>query len=195
MNKRLLIFITEGETDQEFYQALIDAEKAKRKVTKFRFDKIRHECAYGIGRLQKKIPNKIKRLYLDDPQYDGFFKVAVLAYDKDVFYASNPPLDREQLIDDLKGMGINLVITIEADKTIEDFFVIDFEGIKKFLRKPKHYKRPQGTGLMILKKMFKESGRVYLKGKKVEGLISSLDIKHISEKLFDVFAALFAELF
>lgn len=39
---------------------------------------------------------------------------------------------------------------------IEDFFLLDIEGIKKYLKLPKKYKIPNKTGLELLKQIFRD---------------------------------------
>ena len=82
------------------------------------------------------------------------------------------------------AIGANKIIEIIAKNTIEDFFLYDIEGVKKFLKLPKSYKvNRKKKGLKTLKKMFEDANRVYFKGEKVEGLVKALDKKLILSKI------------
>lgn len=81
---------------------------------------------------------------------------------------------------DFKNAGADKLIEIIADKTIEDFFLYDIDGIKNYLNLGKSYKVSfKNNGLETIKKMFEDANRVYFKGERVEGLVKSLNKKLI----------------
>ena len=168
--KRLLLMITEGPTDEEFYKKVIDIVRKKNNCSKFNFDEIKYMCSNGIGNMHKNMLSKFKFELCDD---------------KDVFKQNNtnPPINRTKMKEDFEKYGANKIIEIIADNMIEDFFLLDIEGIKKYLKVKKNYKNSSKKSLELLKQIFKDGSRVYSKGTKATGLISSLDMPFILGKI------------
>lgn len=192
--KRLLVIATEGETDAEFYKKVLSTIKLNNDRINFNFDKIDYICAQGISGFAKKIPNKFKNKFAT-VEFANYEKIVCLCYDLDVFsLEQKPPVDRDKLENDLKAIGVDQVIHIKADKTIEDFFLIDIEGIKRFLRLPRRYKLPNKSGLELLKQMFKDASKTYFKGERVSGLVDALDICLILTKICKQLSVLCNEL-
>lgn len=177
--KRLLVIISEGPTDQEFYKKVLDTIKKVNGNGNFNFDKIDYILAKGISNFARKTISIFKNRFCI-PEYDDYEKVVCLCYDLDVFSFNNkPPVDRVKMKKDLYQVGADKVINILANKMIEDFFLLDIEGIKKYLKLPKKYKIPNKTGLELLKQIFRDKDRLYIKGEKVEGLVDCLNIEKI----------------
>jgi hypothetical protein len=176
---KMIWVVTEGQTDEEYYKQIIREIRKNNDNVPFSVDKIKHTCAKGIGRFEKKIPNVFKKDIIKAfPEHD---KVVFLCYDQDVFqFASKPPVDRKRLESTLKECGASKVYHIRADKTIEDVFMKDPEGIKNHLRLSQNYRiNTSLSGLDMIKKMFKDANRTYFKGEKTEGLIEALDLTRI----------------
>lgn len=178
-----MLIVTEGETDEEFYKKLLNHIKVISKVPRFPFNSIDFVCAKGIGNLQNKIVNIIRSRLFNSEETIETEKTIVLCYDLDVFeYNQNPPIDREQVIKDIKSLGKCKIIKIEAKNMIEDYFLIDFEGIRKYLRLKPNY-RLKLSGYEGLKKMFRDGGKTYFKGEKVEGFIEKLNLGKIFSEI------------
>lgn len=183
MNKRVMLVVTEGETDREFYKKMLQHIRAKLDFGRLPFDNIEFECAKGIGNMQNKIIRIIARKMFSSEDKENVKRTIVLCYDRDVFeYNQNPPIDRDKLVKDILNLGDCDVIKIEANRMIEDFFLYDFENIRKFLRLKKSYKLKL-KGYEGLKKMFKDSGKTYFKGERVEGFIDKLEMDVIIPKI------------
>jgi len=176
---KVIWIVTEGETDQEFYKKIIAQIRQNFNGKPFAVDKLKFYCAKGIGNFSKKIPKTFENDIVS--KYPEEEKIIFLCYDVDVFdYAAKPPIDRKKVVKDLKRLGAKKIYHIKADKTIEDFFLIDEQGITDFLRLGKKYKVKKGLkGLELLKRMFKDANKTYFKGEKTEGLIEALDLKLI----------------
>lgn len=171
-----MLIVTEGQTDREFYKKILEFIKIKGEINKFPFETIDFICAKGIGNLQNKIINTIKDRFLSFDKIPETEKTIVLCYDLDVFeYNQNPPIDRVKVIKDIEALGDCKILKIEATNMIEDFFLFDFEGIKKFLGLKKNYKL-KNKGYEGLKKMFRDGGKTYFKGEKVEFFIDRLNL-------------------
>ena len=195
--KRILIMVTEGQTDEEFYKKVTIHTKNKCNCKRYCFDEIKHMCAYGIGKMDSKILAKFNFEICQSEKYKNSEKVVCLCYDLDVFKVNkkNPPIDREKLKKQLYNYGADKVIEIIADDMIEDFFLFDIEGIKKYLNLKKKYKLPKKReGLELLKKMFKDGNKIYSKGDKAAGLIDSLDFDLILSHICDQVSKLCDEL-
>lgn len=189
-----MYIVTEGETDEEFYRLLLEQIKQNTGHKMFPFAQIDYVCARGIGKFETKMFNKIKNWWTSSDLINKSEKIIVLCYDLDVFeYQQKPALNREQFVQKINELGPCRIIKIEAKNTIEDFFMFDFEGIRKYLRLPANYKQKE-KGLLGLNKMFKDARKTYFKGAKIEGFIKSLDFdlilsgieSQISE-LYDLF--------
>jgi|SRR5690554_614568 len=190
----IIWFVTEGETDQEFYKKLINYIRELHHNKPFKVQKIDFFCARGIGNFSKKILRAFYGQIVRN--YPNYKKIVFLCYDTDVFeYTAKPPIDRKKIIEALKEMGADQVHQIKAKRTIEDFFMIDQEGIQKFLRLSNKYKISSGlTGLKKIVKMHKDAQKTYFKGEKSEGLIDILDMELIMSKVGDKFLTLCKEL-
>lgn len=180
-SKRILVFITEGPTDEEFYKAINARIKEIHRQKKFNFDKIMYICACGIGNMHKKMLCKFKTEVVYNEKYKEYKKIVCFCYDLDVFKKNiqSPPINREKMKKDFYEAGADKIIEIIADDCIECFFLKDIEGIKKFLKLGAKYKVPNKKGLDLIKQMFKDGNRIYYKGAKVEGLVKALNINLI----------------
>ncbi|MDD4156512.1 MAG: hypothetical protein PHY08_08075 [Candidatus Cloacimonetes bacterium] len=171
--------VTEGETDEEFYKKVVGQLRQNFDGQQFKVDKLDYYCAKGIGNFAKKIPNTYKNKIVSKyPEQD---KIVFLCYDTDVFdFSLKPPINKNKLAKDLKALGAKKIYHIKADKTIEDFFLVDSTGIINFLRLGKKYKvNKSHKGLDLLKKMYKDANKTYFKGEKTEGLIDALNLNLI----------------
>ena len=192
--KKCVVIYTEGETDEEFYNMVLETIKEKMPMRKFQVDVLKKSCITGIAKFQKKVVNKFKKEIAVN--YSKEYEIIVfLCYDTDVFeFGVHPPVDRERLEKDLIKEGATKVIHLKAKRTIEDFFVYDIDGIAKFLK----IKKPQNmsglTGLQKIDKLFAKANRIYQKGYKCTGFIQSLDMDKIFPKICNEIKPLCIEL-
>jgi len=178
-NKILVCVYCEGATDDVFYKRVRDHIKSKTLDKRFCVDKIKSFNIKGISNLQTKVGRKFRNEIMV-AEFEVYKKIVVLCYDKDVFeYSSQyPKVDREKVKKDLLESGADTVIEIVADKSIEDLFLIDKESIFKTLKlSPRDLKG--GTGYEKLKNLYKQAGKVYYKGEKVEPFVEKFDIEKI----------------
>lgn len=177
-NKKRVAFFVEGPTEIEFYKA----------VVKYAHDimGIQLDCAFdwvdmsGIGNYKKDALRKFKTLQRNNP---GAIIYVMLCIDTDVFeFSKKPPIDKFAVKASLEEEGAKKVVFIEAQYSIEDWFLSDFEGVISYLGLPKNTKHIKGKGQMVLKKLFKNANKVYVKGSSTENFIKSLDIGKIMRK-------------
>ena len=198
-----IVIIVEGDTEVEFYKLVKDHIKAD-KVKELGENYFKNHYAFekivnlhGIGNFQKDAKEQFDKIRekndkkiskLEEQGKNVAFEYHIfLCIDTDVFeYDKNPPLDKEKLKKDLLNSGEDVVEVsyIEAKKSIEDWFLDDLDGIKKFLKLksiPKGYKS-KSTGYEKLKHIFKNAGKSYVKGNKVEGFVKKLNVPSIIKK-------------
>ncbi|MBE6842810.1 MAG: hypothetical protein E7510_08290 [Ruminococcus sp.] len=178
MTKVVVLFV-EGDTEVEFYKALVTN---LRKMNRDSFAcYIEYKNMRGVGNYKK---DALKRLNDIKKKYSNSEIFVFLCYDTDVFeFSKKPPVNMKEVKKDLLNNGAKKVEFIKASKSIEDWFLLDFEGVLKHLRLPKQTPREHGVGQEVLKKLFKKSKRIYIKGKKTEGFIECLDIDKIKKQI------------
>ena len=173
MNKCLVLFV-EGDTEVEFYKAVITFAREKRENKMFDTH-IEYKNIKGVGGFKnialRKFVKEIK------PKYDKdcIFTV-VLCSDTDVF-------ELEQKL-----------IMVKAKKSIEDWFLYDAENIISFLRLKKNTKISGNSGYDKLKNLYKQANKMYIKGMKSNGMVEKLDIEKISIAVKDQLAPLYKAL-
>ena len=199
MNKKskadnIVILFVEGATDELFYKRLIET------LRKEKGEKIKHnvqviiENLKGIGQYKHKlsriIKNKIKR------DYRNCRCCAILCYDTDVFeFSSKPPLILGNIVKELKKDGVDEVKFIKASHSIEDWFLIDSDGVLIFLNLPADKNKVDRTrGLKEIERLFKKANRVYVKGLKCNGFIECLDMRKILSYISQDIKAIYEEL-
>lgn len=175
MADKVVAIFAEGPTEVEFYKAVvIEARKAMG---------IPYSCEIeyvdmkGIGKYKNDALRKFNNLKSKHSDKEIY---VFLCIDSDVFeLAKKPPFDRKQLKKVLEDAGAKNVQYVVAKKSIEEWFLCDFEGVLNYLRLPKSTKRPKGNGQEALKKLFKAANKLYIKGSKTEGFIDKLNIEKI----------------
>ena len=192
LNKCLVLFV-EGQTEVEFYKALI------KYIRECHVDKkLEHKVIYrsidGIGGYKK----EVNRIFLKEvlPKVEGYQIIVALCYDTDVFgYVQRPKINWKEVEKLLKNDGAHKVLHIKAEKSIEDWFLIDKEGIRRFLKLSSDIE-PQGSnGYEKLKYLFKKANKIYAKkGREVNGLVQALDIGLISRGVTKGLDLLYKEL-
>ena len=192
MNK-CIVLIVEGATEVEFYKSLIAHIRSRRRGIEFHTH-VEYINVGGIGGFKnialRKFQKQVKR------KHEGDRFLIVLCGDKDVFeYAQRPPLDW----DEMKGTfqedsSVDKVISILAVHSIEDWFLLDEDGLKRYLRLPQNTNVRGRSGYDKMQNLFRQAGKTYLKGMKCEGLMDRLNIDLIMTMEKDQLAPLYEEL-
>lgn len=180
LGKNIIFLFVEGESEKEFYEALY----------KFYKDTTRQElkCGLeiinikGIGRYEFKLPSKLKNEIL--PKYKGYTISVFCCYDTDVFeLAEKPPTDWKIIKAKVAGLGISSFNEIKVKRMIEDWFLLDTNGICKYLSIKLPIKMAVGNGYNKLKQLFRKGNKVYQKGSYCHKFMPFLDISFIRSKL------------
>ena len=136
----------------------------------------------GIGSFKDRVVRKFEKQIL--PLYKGTRFTVVLAYDTDVFeFADKPAVDWNEVERSLKKAGAAQIIHLPANRSIEDWFLMDEKGVKNYLRLPYSTHLKGSSGLKRLESAFSKANKVYVKGNKVKGFVASLDISLIAGTL------------
>lgn len=187
MSKHILFFL-EGATEVEFYNKVLAIMRTKTAMGRFPKNVfVKTFNLEGIGNyFNKKIISKIndyKKLHFKE----GDTIIAFLCYDFDVF--SNKQFQNKKtinnVVDSIRKMKVNEVYCVMANRSIEDWFLIDKEGWTNYLSdrsnnllKKLENKDLKGTQIIeeVLKKYKHET---YVKGNRVEKFLDFLDIELI----------------
>lgn len=191
--KKCIVIYTEGETECEFYDKLLDELKRINKIDRFNVDKIIKQCLKGITKFDKKLLKKFE--YDIKTKYSDYEIIVFFCYDTDVFdFNAKPPVNWNDVDTKLKRLGAKEIYHIKAEKCIEDIFLIDIAGICKYLN-ISQVKRVNGqNGVEKMKNLFMRGNRIYQKGFSCEGFINALDINLIFKEKQVVFKPLVQEL-
>lgn len=173
--KRLIVLFVEGQTEEVFYKHLLSYWRQIVGVSKKETKII---TIHGIGNFSKKTVLKYKRVICQD--YPNHKHEIFLAYDTDVFQlAQKPPVDWGKVEKELKTSGAFSVTHLRAEKTIEDWLILDFDGICNALKIKKPGKLEGKSGLEKIEKLFKKANRIYQKGYDTKEFVSKLDMEKI----------------
>ena len=180
MSKKVIILLVEGPTEEEFYKAVI---KRAHDIMQSPFNCfIEYQDMRGIGNYKndaRRRFNKVKEKYSEKLKEKADFYV-YLCIDLDVFTLSKkPPIDKQAVHKTLKESGAKKVKDIIAKNSIEDWFLADKDGVLNFLGLNHKTKIPNGSGQEVLKQLFKNANKVYVKGSHTKGFIRELDIGKI----------------
>jgi hypothetical protein len=181
MKKNLLIFVTEEPTSEDFYRRLLREIRRRNENRPSRFSKIDFMSASGISRFDNKLVSKFQQQYCSG-RYATYEKTVCLCYDKEAFdhFSIHPRIDWNFIKTRMRALGVSTIIEIKADKMIEDYFLYDLEGIKRFLLLDENYSIPPGVhSLEALETLYRKANHIYVKGEKAEGLVLALDYRKI----------------
>jgi len=189
--QKFVLIFTEGETDKIFYQRLISYLTDKHGDCKHRY--AIHDIK-GIGHYASKVPGIFENRYLSKYKNSDF--TIFCTYDTDVFkFKAKPPVDWDLITKDLSNRGAVKVCFIKAETMIEDWFLLDKEGLCRYLRISVSGTLNGNDANEKMKNLFKKSNKVYQKGTNCSNFTEALDIEKIYNKLKIHFTELEDELF
>lgn len=179
MDKLVVIFI-EGDTEVDFYKKLVSYFREKRGG---RLNcRVEVKNVKGVGNYQSKVCRIFEKMIL--PQYPGFEYHVFLCYDTDAFeFSRKPPVNWATVVKALKAAGASQVQQVRAVHSIEDWFLYDSEGLKKFLHLPRKFSMTGYAGQKGLEQLFRKANRTYIKGRECKGLVDALDIEIIINQI------------
>ena len=176
-----VILFVEGETEVQFYNALIDyyRDHSKSQLAGCKIYNIK-----SIGRFESKVSSKLKFEII--PKYPKFKLKVICCYDSDVFeLAQKPPVNWTIVKKKVSDLGINEFEEIVAIRMIEDWFLKDIEGLCKFLKVDIPKKLGGKNGYEKMKMLFKKGAKpkVYQKGSNSHKFVPSLNLRAIRDSV------------
>lgn len=192
MLNRCLVFFVEGDTEIEFYKKMIGYIFNKHKIRNI---KVEYRNVSGVGGFKKEALSKFKRDIKTKSKYKGCKFIIVLCRDTDVDEFAGIKPDFLKIEESFrKDKTVLNVIHLEAEKCIEDWFLLDKDSILKFLKLSNSAKIKGTNGFEKLKLLFKKSNKVYVKGKSSSDLISHLNFDIILKNIEFQLRELYKEL-
>lgn len=175
ISNKVICFFVEGDTEIEFYKAVVNSARSiMGRPIDFTIEYVNLK---GCGNYKSEALRRFKNLQRNHKECE---LCVVLCFDSDVFYISKrPPFDKKMVKKSLIDKGAQSVYFIEAERSIEDWFLCDFNGVLSYLGLPLATKRPGGNGQEALRKLFKKANKIYVKGKGARDFIAKLDVLKI----------------
>lgn len=178
MDRYVVIFV-EGETEEELYKNYIIPSIRNSLPNKRLNLDIKIFNVRGAGGFKADVITKFKNLKKENKNKDF---IVVMCYDTDIFeFAAIPPINWNSVEASMMKFGASKVIQIKARKSIEDWLLYDTIGICKWLRIKEPSKINGKNGYEKIQSLFKKGNKIYIKGRKVSGLLERLDIQKITE--------------
>jgi len=177
VNNSIIVVFVEGDTEKEFYQELINFYRIK--IPNL-IPKIKIYNLKGIGRFENKVASKIKLEVL--PNYKPENITVFCCYDSDVFeLGKKPPTNWNIVEKKLKELGVTLFYRLIAIRMIEDWFLVDLDGLLSYLKIKKAPSLKGRDAYEKMKALFKAGNKIYQKGNSSHKFIPSLNIKKIRD--------------
>lgn len=172
--KTLVILFVEGETEKEFYEALL---KFYRQNSKTAILDCKIYNVKGISRFENKVTRKLKHEIL--PKYINITLKVICCYDTDIFeLAQKPPINWSSVKKKVNELGIANFFEVRAVRMIEDWFLRDIRGLCHYLDIAATKRVDGKNGHDKMKNLFKKGNKpkIYQKGSGSHKFIPSLNI-------------------
>lgn len=188
MSERIVLFC-EGDTEEIFYKKLfhhlLKSSNKKIELTIRNFK--------GIGNCKDK-PIKVFENEIISKFKDDYFYIFI-AFDNDIFmFNRKPPLDFETFSNIrkllIKKKKVREVYPLVAQQCIEDWFLLDLNGLQKYLSPNSKgpIKLPEGKDAVEkMKKLFEKYNKMYINGYATEDFVECLDLNKIIKKNIECF--------
>ena len=179
MNRRGLLIFVESSLELAFYRTVVLTILNQKKSSIVEDPLIIYKIINRIGNHQNSA-NRIyqKQIIIDYPEVP--FDV-ILCHDSSVYkFSPKLPLDWEFVESDLIGAGVQHVDHIIANKSIEDWFLLDYPGVLDFLNLPQDTILPEGDGITKFKSLYNKTNNVYVRGSESDALVQYLAINKIT---------------
>lgn len=189
MNK-MVVFFVEGETEVKFYQRLVAYYRDKC-GGRLNCQVLKPMNVGGVSKYKSRVVRIFQNSVISKYRGSDYEYHVFLCYDSDVFeFNPKPPVDWDIVVNDLIKSGAARVVQVRAVHSIEDWFLYDTEGLRKFLHRRGKIQKKGCSGQKYLAKLFREADRVYIKGSACDELIKALDmsviISHIGSEIKEI---------
>ncbi|GAB3170442.1 DUF4276 family protein [Telluribacter humicola] len=185
MPDKAILFLYEGETEGEFYPPIL---RDKRGDLRDKGVKIKMKCLGGNFNLNAKVGDAISSFLSN---HKNCYLFVFVALDREGGRDVEPNISPD-LIKSKFGKYLKSIDLIIATQDIESWFFSDIDNIYKFLkapiskRNPNKYANFENFNNRHLSLLFKQFGKCYQKGRRVEGLINNFDLNKICAKCRDL---------
>jgi len=178
IKKPISLLLTEGDTDEIFYNRIKDDFLTGCRITV--------ENIHGLYNINLKIMSRI--VDYSKKHEDEIIRV-YCCLDRESRYGQVPEFDVKIITKYVKDENIKKILSINsiiATQQIESWFFYDIDGIYVFLnvpksrRKPTSFKPPERFGYKHLQRLFERYNKTYTKGKRAEYFINQLDVNKIA---------------
>lgn len=179
MSEKAFINICRRDTDKIFFDLLVTFLFKNAKKRKWNKENLKIITLEGICNADGIIDSTL----FDLDNKEKYSDTVVLIYDTDAFeYQKKPPISLER-VGRIASNNNCSFLSIPIEHNVEDMIVFSLKEILNFLKLPIDYRVPSGlSGLTLLKLLFKEAGKYYIKGNKSESLLRCLDYSSICKK-------------
>jgi hypothetical protein len=175
-----IIFMYEGDTEEEFYDLIFKAKLPKGSRLHFI-----HLCGF-IKTNNKGVAHELYKYLINSNYLDEDCIHVFIAYDREGPVGTelnvNIELLRKSFSDEKRVKSINQIV---ATQDLESWLFLDIDGIYSFLRTKKSdrashkYKSHQSFNNKHLSQLFQQNEKHYQKGEKVAGFITKLNLEKI----------------
>ncbi len=189
-NKIIVVFV-EGQSEEKFYSKLCRQIQQNEGTS----NKILIRNLKGIGNYENKAHSKLKHEII--PKYKDSSILVFLCYDTDVFdipFQQKPPVNWKNVEKKIKKLGLTQIFHIKAKKSIEDWFLKDFDSLSNFLKLKKSIKTKGNCGYQKISWLFKQGNKVYQKGYNVNNFVETLNYEHLADVLKDELSDLISKM-
>lgn len=176
-----IIIFVEGDTEKVFYNRLLQYLKEKYTL-KRNIKKIKIKNLKGISKGGSKAPAKFRNGI--KPKYPNHKFIIIFAYDTDEFeFKKKPPVNWPKVKRSLKNDGASKILQIKANRMIEDWFLLDIDGLCNYLNKKKPSSLKGKDGNKKMQNLFKKANKIYIKGTTCDDFIDKLDLDLICKSV------------
>lgn len=180
-NRGLLIFV-EGSFELAFFKAVVKAIQDQNTSPIVKHPLIIYKQLSRIGDHQNNAIRIFRSQVLID--YSGVSFDVILCHDSTIVeFSPKPPIDWRLVRNKLISAGAKRVYHILADKTIEDWILLDYYGVLRYLNLPQDTIISGNDGITKLRNLYKKANNVYLKGGESNALVEHLDITKINANI------------
>lgn len=180
MADKIIVIFVEGQSEEKFYSKLCRQIQINQGTS----NKVIIKNLKGIGNYENKAHSKLKHEII--PKYTNASILVFLCYDTDVFdipFQQKPPVNWIEVEKKIKNLGLSMIFHIKAKKSIEDWFLKDFNGLCSFLKIQKQTKLKGNSGLQKISFLFKQGNKVYQKGYNVNNFVENLNYEYLADVL------------
>jgi len=180
MSNKVIVIFVEGQTEYVFYSKICSHIQNIDKKT----NKVIIKNLKGIGKFEYKAYSILKNEII--PKHKKKEIIVFCCYDSDAFnipFQAKPPVDWNKVENKIKTLNISTIHHIKADESIEDWFLLDIDGLCNFLKIKRPKKVKGKNGYYKIKELFRTANKIYQKGFNASNFVDNLDYDKLLDSL------------